>query len=235
VSTHERIASDLRGRIESGELGTAERLPGEEALADGYGVARMTVRHALTSLAEAGYVYRRHGVGTFVADPARRRRSLSGLRSFREEMEEAGRTVSTRLLASAVEPAGADVAAALAIAAGEEVVFLARLRDVDGEPMALQHSWLPAALCPGLEQDAGAADSLYAALEERYGVRPEYADQRIAAVAADAERAAALDVAAGSPLLQIERTARDSRDRAVEVARSWSRPDFELFTHLERR
>ncbi|MBS1678988.1 MAG: GntR family transcriptional regulator [Actinobacteria bacterium] len=230
---YERISDDIRSQIDAGSLLPADRLPAETALAERYGVTRMTVRHALTSLVDGGYLYRRHGVGTFVADPARRR-SLNRLRSFAEELREAGREVSTEMLASAVVPAAGEPAAELGLEQGEEVVFLARLRLVDGGPAAVQQSWVPRRLAPGLEDEPLLEGSLYRTLEARFGVVASYADQRILAVAADVALAEALAVEPGSPLLQTDRTARDHRDVAVEHARSWSRPEFELVTHLER-
>jgi GntR family transcriptional regulator len=230
---HESISEDIRKQIDAGSLLPADRLPAETALAERYGVTRMTVRHALSSLVDGGYVYRRHGVGTFVADPARRR-SLNRLRSFADELSEAGREVSTRILDRAVVPAEGEIAADLGLDAGEPLVFVARLRLVDGDPAAVQHSWVPCRLCPGLEDAPLLDGSLYLTLEERFGVVPLYADQRIFAVAADADLGAALEVATGLPLLQTERTVRDAGDVAIERARSWSRPEFELVTHLER-
>lgn len=230
---HESISEDIRRQIDTGSLLPADRLPAETALAERYGVTRMTVRHALSSLVDGGYVYRRHGVGTFVADPARRR-SMNRLRSFAAELGDAGRGVTTRILERAVILAEGEIAADLGLAADEEVVFIARLRLVDGEPAAVQQSWLPHRLCAGLEDMSLVDGSLYRTLEERFGVVAQYADQRIFAIAADAVLAAKLEVAAGSPLLQTERTARDRRDVAIERARSWSRPEFELVTHLER-
>ncbi len=230
---HERISDDIREQIDTGTLLPADRLPAETELAERYGVTRMTVRHALSSLVGTGYVYRRHGVGTFVADPARRR-SLNRLRSFAEELREGGREVTTRVLAQEPVPASGEIAADLGLDEGEEAVFVARLRLVDSAPAALQHSWVPARLCRGLEEEPLVDGSLYRTLEERFGVVAAYADQRIFAVAADADAADLLEVAPGSPLLQTERTARDHRDVAVERARSWSRPEFELVTHLER-
>jgi GntR family transcriptional regulator len=230
---HERISEDIRKQIDAGSLLPADRLPAETALAERYRVTRMTVRHALSSLVDGGYVYRRHGVGTFVADPARRR-SLNTLRSFSEELREAGRDVSTRILDRVVLSGAGEAAADLGLTGDEELVFLARLRLVDGEPAAVQKSWVPRRLCPGLEDEPLLDGSLYRTLERRFGVVPMYADQRIFAVAADADLAATLEVPVGSPLLQTERTTRDHCDVAVERARSWSRPEFELVTHLER-
>lgn len=62
-----QIERDMRSLIDLGvEIGS--QLPTEKELAAIYGVSRITVRQALSSLAEHGYVERRQGTGTFVAD-----------------------------------------------------------------------------------------------------------------------------------------------------------------------
>jgi GntR family transcriptional regulator len=231
---YERISEDLTDRIESGEMKAGERLPGEHDLATRYGVTRMTVRHALSSLVERGLIYRRHGVGTFVADPSRRRRSLNRLTSFSEDMAAGAREFVTELLAKDVRTADADVVDALELSGGAEVIYISRLRIVDGVPGALQNSWVPLGRCPSLARQDLIEDSLYTTLERTCDVTLKYADQHIRAVAAGNGEASSLQVEAGSPLLRTERITRDDRDVAVELARSWTRPEFELVTRLER-
>ena len=60
------ITVDLRRRITSAHYQRAERLPPERTLADEYGVARGTVREALKSLEDMGFVERRAGSGSYV-------------------------------------------------------------------------------------------------------------------------------------------------------------------------
>lgn len=231
---YERISEDLTERIESGEMTPGDRLPGEHDLAARYGVTRMTVRHALSSLVERGLIYRRHGVGTFVADPSRRRRSLNRLTSFSEDMAAGSREFATKLLQKDVRVADADVAATLELSDGAEVIYISRLRVVDGCPSAVQNSWVPYGRCPALARQDLIEDSLYTTLERTCDVTLKYADQHIRAVAADDPEASALQVEVGSPLLRTERITRDDRDVAVELARSWTRSEFELVTRLER-
>jgi DNA-binding FadR family transcriptional regulator len=62
-----RLRDDiLGGRHPAGSL-----LPPERSLADGYGVTRTTLKHALGRLVQAGLLETRHGVGTKVRDFAR--------------------------------------------------------------------------------------------------------------------------------------------------------------------
>ena len=66
---YQRVYAHLRGRIENGELAHGAQLPSQPALAAEYGVALLTVRHAIELLRRAGYVSVEHGRGTFVTDP----------------------------------------------------------------------------------------------------------------------------------------------------------------------
>ncbi|MCF7855580.1 MAG: substrate-binding domain-containing protein [Candidatus Pacebacteria bacterium] len=64
---HERIAAELRRRIDSGELQLGARIAGEYQLAEQHGVSRLTARRALDELAREGLLERTPGRGTFVA------------------------------------------------------------------------------------------------------------------------------------------------------------------------
>src|SRR5262245_21134029 len=61
------VRADLLDRIQRSEFTAGEQLPSETAMADSYGVNRMTIRRSLAELARAGAVRTEHGVGTFVA------------------------------------------------------------------------------------------------------------------------------------------------------------------------
>jgi GntR family transcriptional regulator len=60
-----QVANDVARRIGEGEI--IHKLPAERALAEEYGVAYITVRHAMAILRERGLIVSIHGRGTFVA------------------------------------------------------------------------------------------------------------------------------------------------------------------------
>ena len=64
-----QVANNIAVRIEAGEI--THKLPSERSLAEEYGVAYQTVRHAMKVLRERGLIITRQGRGTFVAAPAR--------------------------------------------------------------------------------------------------------------------------------------------------------------------
>ncbi|MER6315189.1 GntR family transcriptional regulator [Streptomyces sp. NPDC001581] len=69
-SAYAQVADDLRRQIARGALTAGQRLDGNAKLAERYGVAAMTVRHALDILRDEGLIVSQQGRGTFVAsDP----------------------------------------------------------------------------------------------------------------------------------------------------------------------
>ncbi len=60
-----QVANHIASRIEVGEI--THKLPAERALAEEYGVAYQTVRHAMALLRDRGLIITRQGRGTFVA------------------------------------------------------------------------------------------------------------------------------------------------------------------------
>ena len=96
-----------------------------------------------------------------------------------------------------------------------------------GAPTILEDLWLPGATFKGLtaEQMAGYQGPTYAMFEVEFGVRMVRAEEKIRAVAADAQQAALLEVAPGTPLLCVERVAYTYNDLPMELRRGLYRTD----------
>jgi GntR family transcriptional regulator len=199
----------LRGLIERGEWSSGSQIPNEDRLCDMLGISRITVRHALRNLEEAGFLRREHGRGTFVRS-ATVVAGVRGLTSFTDEMKSLALSAGTHLLEAHRLPAGQAVADALEIAVGEPVVQLKRLRLGNGMPIGIQSSHLPEARVPGLYEDAANVQSLYAWLKQHCGISPVKAKEvyRVGSVAdADAEL---IQLNAGTPAFEVERIAYDA-------------------------
>ncbi len=227
VPAYAQIEDQLATRIESGELREGERLPPERDLADGLGVSRMTVRQALASLAARGLVERGVGRGTFVAR-VKLDHDLGRVAGFSELMARQGLEAGAKLISASECPAPDPVAAALGIAAGAPVYRIQRLRFGGGVPLAIEDSWIPAAPFPGL-LELGLTRSLYALMRDLFGLEPVRAVERLEPVVARPHEAAALEVAPGSPLMLVERTAYAADGTAVELAHDRHRGDRASF------
>ena len=69
VSLYQRILSEIRARILSGEWQPGHRIPFEHELSAEYGCSRMTVNKAMSELAKSGLIERRRRSGSFVRRP----------------------------------------------------------------------------------------------------------------------------------------------------------------------
>lgn len=198
----------LRALIASGEWPTGSQIPNEDRLGAMLGISRITLRHALRKLEEAGLVRREHGRGTFVRS-ATVVAGVRGLTSFTEEMQSLGLTVGSRLLDVQIIKATAEIAAPLDIDVGDDVVRLKRLRLGNDNPIGIQTAHLPAVRVPHLLEDDGIRHSLYGTLKQRYGIAPVEAREvyRIGVVAE--EDAEFLQLPAGSPAFVVERVTFD--------------------------
>lgn len=221
------IAADLRARIEHGELAAHAVVPSERELSEAHGVSRMTARHAVRLLEQEGYVYRRPARGTFVAEP----RIPLRIGSFTDEVARAGREPGAELVWATTEEPAAAVREELGLAAGERVHGLQRLRRASGEPVALETTYIPAALCEDL-LDGPLDGSLWRILRERGGIVPVRAEAVVEAVAIEREAAALLGVRPRSCGLLLRRRTFDAEDRCFEVARDLYRADRAAF-HLD--
>jgi GntR family transcriptional regulator len=222
-----QIEEELAERIRTGMLRPGDRIPSERELAEQIQVSRMTVRQALGRLADRGLLVRERGRGTFVSEP-KLIQSLSRLNGFYDQMISQGILPSSRLLSGEEVLANAAVAQLLDLRIGEPIYKVLRLRLGGGVPLALERSFFPARLVPGLLDYDLERHSIYR-LMERYDARPVRATQSLEPVSARDQEAEALEVPAGSPLMLVERIAWDAQDRAVEYAKDIYRGDRSRF------
>jgi len=67
-----RIFEGLRSQILTGKFAPGSQLPPTKELAVAWGSSPFTIHSALRKLAKEGWIDRRHGAGTYIADPKRR-------------------------------------------------------------------------------------------------------------------------------------------------------------------
>lgn len=206
--------------LEAGEWAPGAAIPAEVALASRFGVSQGTVRKAIGALAAENLLVRRQGKGTFVATHTEERASnFRFLRIRRNDGQP--EYPGSRLIDLRRGKANADMARLLGIRPGDAVFVLRRVLDYAGKPAVLDEITLPAALFIGLTRARYAAypGSMYGFFETAFGVRMLRAEERLHAVAADAASANLLRVAAGTPLLAVDRVSFTYGDRPVEVRR----------------
>ncbi|CAN3129896.1 GntR family transcriptional regulator [Mycobacterium sp. smrl_JER01] len=218
------IAADVRDRIAAEQLGPHTLLPSERELAELHGVSRMTARQALSLLESEGVVYRKPPRGTFVAEP----RVRFHVGSFSEEVARMGRRPAAQLLWADHRVASPAVRSALDLAEGAAVHVFHRLRSVDDVPFALETTYLPADLTPGII-DTPQDGSLWAVLRTRYGVELARSTAVLESIVLDDATSVQLGVRAGSAGTLLTRSTEDCAGRCVEYGRDVYRADRAAF------
>lgn len=193
----------LRTSIMNGEWQANHAIPSENELSKRYGLSRMTVRSVITMLVKEGLLYRVQGKGTFVAEPKIATRSPAYM-GVREQLEQMGYEIKTRLVRFEKVPASNNIAAALGIAPGDMVTFIERIRSTRGVPISLHRSYIPVALCPNLEEADLEGEQLCVIIERQFGYKPASVSESLESVPASAEEAELMQIDRGYPILMLE-------------------------------
>jgi GntR family transcriptional regulator len=209
---YRRIAADLAERIRSGEYSGGSVLPSQRRLSEDYAVTLMTMRQALQVLEGDGLIAQQPGRGTFVL-PMPLSHHLQSLRSLADELNAQGIALRTDVLGRHDRKLPRDVGARLG-AAGARGLRLERLRSAHGRPLVHQVSWVPQPWGEQVRECDFSTEPLYAALERICGLAVARAQETLTAQGLSERLAAQLDRPAGQPVLVMERTTFDERDRA---------------------
>lgn len=228
-----QIRNSLHDDIVNQVLLPGQRLPSEDELAARFGVSRMTVRQGIGDLIDDGLLYRRHGVGTFVAHP-HIVRDHSHLTNFVETARQEGIDFKVLLLAAEVIPAKLKVARALSLQEGDLVIRVQTLRETSGSPVTLHDSYVPYKLFPQLLQENLQLNHLWDIFES-YGRRVKRAVEIVEARQADEEIAGLLAMDEGDPILYKERTVSLDDGTPVDFTFCFNRGDRYRLTVVQDR
>ncbi|MEB4207787.1 GntR family transcriptional regulator [Mycobacterium sp. 94-17] len=230
-----QLAEALKAAIVKQRLPRGARLPTERDLIDSTRVSRVTVRAAVGLLERQGWLVRKQGLGTFVANPIKQELGF-GVRTINEVLADSGITPNVDVLSHRVEDAPQRIAQTLGLS--KVLCVHRRFRDGD-QPIALVVAYLP----PGLgkaaepllksstdEQTAQAMESTYTLWERRLDIPISRAAYEIHAAGASLEVAGALNLPMGSPVLVLERTSYGQDDKPLEVVEFHYRPERYRFS-----
>lgn len=233
VPVYIRIRETLRARIAEGTLKRGDRLPSEEELARGFGVSRMTVRKSLEDLIDDGLLYRRHGVGTFVA-LLHLDRDHTHLTTAMDRVEGTGLQARTSLLTLEAIPARPKVARALCFTDGEPVIRVRTLRIVNGLPITLHDAHIPHKLFGHIPDEDFDTHDLWS-IFDKCGFKVKRALEHIEAREATRDIARLMKIEMGAPILYKERTVYADDGTPVEFTYCFNRGDvYSLTVALEK-
>jgi GntR family transcriptional regulator len=196
--------------------GFADRaLPHEEVIGADYGASRNTVRQALALLCAEGLVDRVPGVGTVVVG-RKYPHGLDRLMGLAETLHEHGQ-VSNEVRAISPVQAPGPVADRLCLPQRTEVLYVERLRRLNGLPLSLDVTYIPMDIGAELLGADLENTDVFRLLEQITGRPLGTAEITLEAVSADAHSAAVLQAPVGAAVLMLERLTRLPEGRPVDL------------------
>lgn len=232
VPLYEQLRIALRERLESQALAPGERLPSEAQLCQKYGVSRITVRRAVDDLVEEGYLERRQGKGTFVAQ----KRAMVSVMALLDENATEGfndryRERKRSLIVSKKEyPANRNEREWLHLGEKDSVYVLTRQMILDGKLWMIDRATYCARRYPGFMDRVKDDVSTYRILGEVYGVKMRRAHREITLTYATNEQGKLLGCAPGTPLFKTFKIVYDERNEPVHLSSTFTQADGVVLT-----
>jgi len=163
---YKKIARDLHLRISNDEFNNGGKMPTQKELAKKYDVAVVTIKQALSILAEEGLISGIRGSGTF-ARPDSYSYRLRFFSSLEKEIYAQHRELLTILVETKYNVATEqEIREHLRLKPDQEFISFWRLRSIDGTPMIVQQSVVSAEYAQFIDKESLSSMSLYSMLEK---------------------------------------------------------------------
>lgn len=201
------IANELRKQILSGDYAPNQQLPLEKELCERFAVSKMTMKKALDILVSEGLIIKRRGYGTFVKDLNQveiQRLMMSRQFMGTSALFEEG-AVRSKVLNFTVDSATNHVSSSLNIDQGSFVYNIHRVRIVNGKPLAIERTYMPIDVIPGLKLENVNA-SIYEYIESTLNANIQSAHRKITVRKSDDFESEELNLKKGDPVAIVEQT-----------------------------
>lgn len=234
---HLFIQQDLLNQIQSGEYSEGQLIPKENELTEIYQVSRPTIRQAIQSLVNQGYLERRKKRGTVVCQPKIKQEFTHVIESYDSEMNRKGLIPKTHVLTFKIDRANSEIATNLNIAQNDEIYKLVRLRYAGNKPIVLVTTYLPLAHLPNLLNNDFTSERLYEVLKKMQFPILQIR-RKLDVLKADETTAHLLDIAENDPIFYFHSLGFTKNRLPIEYSISKYRGDinsfvFELNNKLE--
>lgn len=219
IPIYQQLAELLREKIEKGEYAFGSSLPSEREIAETYELNRMTVRKALDLLEKEGLLVRIQGKGTFINTPKIDTR-LDTIQSLGKFLTQMGVSVTNRVLYCGRRKADYKFSKIFGVSPEDEIYQIFRLRLGNGEPFALEYSYVPFAYINDCEQYDFKVYSLYD-LYDKHGIVLMEDHQQLEIVTVHNPQAKLLDLPEGGQVFMLTNVSIDKDGRVIEYTRSY--------------
>ncbi|NJP72134.1 GntR family transcriptional regulator [Streptomyces sp. C1-2] len=218
---YQRIAAQIIERIESGDLQPGDRVPSVSQIMDTEGVSRATAARVPGVLRAEGYATATPGVGTIVTKPKKLTAGADRLAKLRAGSPSLGDDEQVQILDAGLEPASQEVADALGLDPGAEVIRRRRRYLDRTGVVTVSATWISGALkdaAPELLEAEPLPNMTFGLIEERTGRRVARRRDTVAVRPVPDDVAGPLETEAGTPALVVVNHYWDQNGEPTEYA-----------------
>lgn len=213
TARYRTVQKDLRRSIIEGKYRVGDLLPSENELCTHYGIARMTVRNALSNLETEGLIERKKGKGSIVM-LKRKSIELLSIKGFTEIMKGKEHEIDTVFLQVPMISRWEDdfywALSEMEIQAGS--IFLSRIRMSGEKVIMMENTFLSNSYLPDFCENPFINKSLFDTLIVNHDIEMTGVVQKFRAIPATQELAKSLQLSLGAPILEIIRKLTTNRE-----------------------
>ncbi|MDQ0269819.1 GntR family transcriptional regulator [Cytobacillus purgationiresistens] len=225
IPLYRQVENVLEEKITSGQWSVGEQVPTEQELADHFNISTITVKRAIIELVNKGYLYRQRGKGTFVSGFKKEQ----NINSFISLTTETNEEHPHQLLEFVVEKAEQGIAEKMNLNHGSKVIKIARLKIENGEPLALEYTFLPYERCSSLGSDEIDNELIYNILKNKFNILLAKAKLFIKPYIVNNEQAELLHISPNTAVFEWERYTYTKQEEIIEYSKFYIRQDKQTY------
>jgi len=223
---YNQIQEYIAELILTGKLAPDVKIQSEREFSEDLGVSRMTVRRAITELVNEGLLERRHGSGTYVAQPKVTYEAREMV-NYIQAMKERNIATTSQLLEFEIMAASRRLAELLGSQIGSPLYRVSVIRFANRVPVILERGFFPQSRWSNLEEWDLEKTSVYDLLTSVHQVVLNRISQTVEAVVAADTVAQQLRVEEGFPLLLLSRIMyTEDADQPIVFSQDFLRSDY---------
>ncbi len=215
---YKQLEELILNKINDGTLTPGSKLPTENELSEQYHVSRVTVRKALAALDSQGYLEKKSGKGTFIAEKKMQRSLSSAVVSFSKMCQLMGKKPGAKTIKIAIEDPTPHEAELMKLNEDEKILVIERIRYADDKPMLLEINKFPETFSFLFSEDLNNT-SMYEILRNQHNIIFDYSSKTIDITFASSRDAKILEITKGYPLLRIDSIIHDSNSSNTQLCR----------------
>lgn len=221
IPLYQQLSEEIKQQIVDGKLRAGDRLMTEAEFSQNFEVSRITVRKAIELLVDDGYIIRKQGIGTFVAEKKLHRVMKDKILSFTEMSQLDGQEPSSELISVEWLTPDGSIAKHLHVDENEQVLKIVRLRKNDDIPVMIEENYYPKRLDFILRENL--LGSTYEAFR-KHDIIPTHSTKTVEICYATAEEARLLGVEAQQALLLQKDEVMDQNDEMIHYCKLLTNP-----------